>query len=227
VENLFEIILKLTIAIVVGGIFGIEREFRGRAAGIRTNILVCISGTLVMLLSSGYFNNTTDLAVRIQLDPGRIAAGAVTGIGFLGAGVILKTKGEVQGLTTAALIFLNMIIGLCIGSGLYYLAALGTIFSLIPLTILRKLSSLIKREIRILQLSIKSCDKEETQAKISKVLAENKIIVLSHDISCNLEKEELKVSLLIEAVSEKPFLKLFDELREIKLIKTLSISSKE
>lgn len=226
-ENLLEIILKLAMSIVIGGIFGIERELMGRAAGIRTNILVCLSGTLVMLLSSSYFTNTTDLAVRVQLDPGRIAAGAVTGIGFLGAGVILKTKGEVQGLTTAALIFLNMILGLCIGSGLYLLAITGTIFSLIPLTILRNLSNLIKKETRILQLSIKSCDKEETQTKISKILAQNKIRVLSHDISCNLEKEELKVSLLIEAVSEKPFLRLFEELREIKFIKALSISSKD
>ncbi|MGC8482927.1 MAG: MgtC/SapB family protein [Thermodesulfobium sp.] len=226
-ENLLEIILKLTLAIFVGGIFGAEREFSGRPAGIRTNILVCLSGTLVMLLSSSYFTNISDLAVRIQIDPGRIAAGAVTGIGFLGAGVILKTKGEVQGLTTAALIFLNMILGLCIGSGLYLLVITGTIFSLIPLTILRKLSSLIKREIKILQLVIKSCDKEEAQTKIAKILAQNKIVVLSHDISCNLEKEELMVSLLIEAVSERPFLKLFEELREIKFIKSLSISSKE
>ncbi|AWB09458.1 putative Mg2+ transporter-C (MgtC) family protein [Thermodesulfobium acidiphilum] len=226
-QSLPEIILKLSLAILVGAIFGIERELRGRAAGIRTNILVCLSGTLVMLLSSGYFNNTSDLAVRIQLDPGRIAAGAVTGIGFLGAGVILKTRGEVQGLTTAALIFLNMILGLCIGSGLYLLVAFGTISSLIPLTILRKLSSLIKREIRILNISIKSCDKEEAQTKLSSILAKNKVVVLSHDMSCNFEKEELKVSLLIEAVSEKPFLKIFEELREIKFIKSLSISTKE
>jgi len=109
---------KLLVAIVAGGAIGIERELRGKPAGLRTNILICLGSALLM-----------DLSVRIANDyngdPGRIAAQVVTGIGFLGAGTILHTRGTITGLTSAATIWVVAAIGLTAGAG-YEFEALAT-----------------------------------------------------------------------------------------------------
>lgn len=108
---------KMLVAILAGGGIGLERELRGKPAGLRTNILICIGSALLM-----------DLSIRIAGDhlgdPGRIAAQVVTGIGFLGAGTILHTRGAITGLTSAATIWVVAAIGLTTGAGYYY-EALG------------------------------------------------------------------------------------------------------
>lgn len=109
---------KLLIAILAGGGIGLEREMRGKPAGLRTNILICLGSALLM-----------DLSIRITQDsgvgdPGRIAAQVVTGIGFLGAGTILHTRGAITGLTSAATIWVVAAIGLTVGAG-YHFEALG------------------------------------------------------------------------------------------------------
>jgi putative Mg2+ transporter-C (MgtC) family protein len=113
--------LKLLIAILTGGGIGLEREFRGKPAGLRTNILICVGSALLM-----------DLSIRVAGpggDPGRIAAQVVTGIGFIGAGTILHTRGTVSGLTSAATIWVVAAIGLTAGAGYHFeaLAATATV----------------------------------------------------------------------------------------------------
>jgi hypothetical protein len=107
----FDLGAKLLVAIIAGGAVGFERELRGKPAGLRTNILICLGSALLM-----------DLSVRIaddyNGDPGRIAAQVVTGIGFLGAGTILHTRGTITGLTSAATIWVVAAIGLTAGAGL-------------------------------------------------------------------------------------------------------------
>ncbi len=110
-----DLLLKLAIAVLLGGIVGFERELAGKPAGLRTNILICLGATLLM-----------DLSVRIGFvdgkqvgDPGRIAAQIVSGVGFLGAGTIMQSQGIVTGLTSAATIWVVAAIGMTIGAGLY------------------------------------------------------------------------------------------------------------
>jgi len=100
--NYIEVFLKLVLSLLFGGVVGFEREAHGRAAGLRTHILVCVGSCLIMLTSVYMFNAYKDMAA---CDPSRIAAGVVTGIGFLGAGTILRYRGSVIGLTTAASIW--------------------------------------------------------------------------------------------------------------------------
>jgi uncharacterized membrane protein YhiD involved in acid resistance len=109
---------KLVIAVIVGGGIGLERELKGKPAGLRTNILICVGSALLMDLSMA-------LAEAHGGDPGRIAAQVVTGIGFLGAGTILHTRGHITGLTSAATIWVVAAIGLTIGAG-YFVEALGS-----------------------------------------------------------------------------------------------------
>jgi putative Mg2+ transporter-C (MgtC) family protein len=109
---------KLVIAVLVGGGIGLERELKGKPAGLRTNILICVGSALLMDLGMG-------IGESHGADPGRIAAQVVTGIGFLGAGTILHTRGQITGLTSAATIWVVAAIGLTIGAG-YFVEALGT-----------------------------------------------------------------------------------------------------
>lgn len=108
---------KLFGAVLIGGGIGLEREYKGKPAGLRTNILICVGSALLMDLSMS-------VADKYGGDPGRIAAQVVTGIGFLGAGTILHTRGTITGLTSAATIWVVAAIGLTIGAG-YFIEALG------------------------------------------------------------------------------------------------------
>jgi len=112
--------LKLLIAILAGGGIGLERELRGKPAGLRTNILICVGSALLMDLSIGVVAGTDG-------DPGRIAAQVVTGIGFLGAGTILHTRGTITGLTSAATIWVVAAIGLTAGAGFHFEALASTV----------------------------------------------------------------------------------------------------
>lgn len=111
-----DLFLKLATAVVLGGAIGLEREFAGKPAGLRTNILICLGSAILM-----------DLSIRVGLmedgtrfgDPARIAAQVVSGIGFLGAGTILQARGAIVGLTTAATLWVVAAIGLTVGAGSY------------------------------------------------------------------------------------------------------------
>jgi uncharacterized membrane protein YhiD involved in acid resistance len=116
----FDLLVKLLLAVLLGGIIGFEREIAGKPAGLRTNILICIGAALLM-----------DLSTRVGLvdgkrigDPGRIAAQIVSGVGFLGAGTIMQAQGMVTGLTSAATIWVVAAIGMAVGAG-YYVEGIG------------------------------------------------------------------------------------------------------
>ena len=123
---------KLLMAAVLGGIIGWERERRGRPAGLRTHILVCVGVTLMMLVSEHIFERYKTFAADsiIRVDPARIAAQVVTGIGFLGAGTIMRFRATVRGLTTAASMGCGGI-GLAAGSSCYVPAIITTIIALL------------------------------------------------------------------------------------------------
>ena len=122
------IIIRVAISIGIGGFVGLERELEHKPAGLRTIILVCLGSTLFMLI--GY-----ELGL-IGSELGRIVAGVVTGIGFLGAGAIIRARGEVYGLTTAATIWLASGLGIAIGAGYYILAIVACVSVLIVLRLL-------------------------------------------------------------------------------------------
>jgi len=136
----FQIILRLALAAVLSGVIGFEREVHGRAAGLRTHILVCVGSALIMLTSLYIF----DIYIsRVSLDPTRLATGVITGIGFLGAGTIIRSGVSIKGLTTAASIWAVAGVGLAVGCGFYIGAFATTAIMLIALLFLRKVEDTV------------------------------------------------------------------------------------
>lgn len=133
--DIMEIILKMFLAVGLGGLIGLERETSHKPAGLRTNILICLGSTLMMILSQ--------IALQGKEGPTgdslRIAAGVITGIGFIGAGTIIQARGVVHGLTTASTLWAVAGLGLAIGAGYYVVACLFTGFVLLTLILFRKI----------------------------------------------------------------------------------------
>lgn len=131
-------------AIVAGGIIGLERSFHGRPAGFRTHTLVCLSSSLLMLITLYQSKWLPGMAGEmIRADPTRMAQGIMTGIGFLGAGVIYKENFNVRGLTTAASIWITAAIGIMIGIGFYFPAVVASILALGTLSVFRRIEALM------------------------------------------------------------------------------------
>ncbi len=123
-EFVAEDIIKLVLAIVIGGVIGAEREYRDKSAGFRTLIFICVGSTLFTMFS---------LKIAGNGDPARIAAQIVSGVGFLGAGAILRDGGRIVGLTTAAMIWLAAALGMGVGSGNYLLVGVSAGVALVVL----------------------------------------------------------------------------------------------
>ena len=134
----FEMALHLVVALAAGGIIGLERSYHGRPAGFRTHALVCLASSLLMILTV-YHDRWFDASFleRVAIDPTRMAQGIMTGIGFLGAGVIMREGLTVRGLTTAASIWITAAIGILIGVGFYFPAGIATALTLIALSVFR------------------------------------------------------------------------------------------
>jgi len=128
----WELVLRFGLATVLGGLIGLERERLDRAAGLRTHALVSLASALIMVVSTYGFPNMVD-GVAVGLDPSRVAAQVVSGIGFLGAGVIIFRENTIRGLTTAATVWSVAGVGLATGGGLYPAAIVGTAFMLFVL----------------------------------------------------------------------------------------------
>ncbi len=140
-----EITLRLVVGAVLGGAIGFERQSHGRPAGFRTHLIVCLASVLIMIVSDRYYELSRIDPSFIRIDPARIAAGAITGVGFLGAGVILKSGFTVQGLTTAACLWIVSVIGLAVGSGLYTSAFVAFSITVFALWVLRKVEGKVSR----------------------------------------------------------------------------------
>lgn len=170
--NEWIIIFRLILAAVLSGVIGFEREFHGRAAGFRTHILLCVGSALVMLTSMHIFDIYYG---KVACDPARIAAGVVTGIGFLGAGTIMHAKSSVRGLTTAASLWVVAGIGLAVGSGLYLGSIVTTIIAIITLMFFSRLEYTMIRKDWYKTLVIEAKEGVEQLKEIRQELEEYRI----------------------------------------------------
>lgn len=138
-----EIIIKLILALLIGGLTGLEREKSHQFAGFRTHILVSVGSCITSMTALSLFHQYHTYA---NMDPGRLPAQVLSGIGFLGAGAILKTSNGIKGLTTAAGIWATACIGITIGYGQYTLGILAWLFVMVTLYILKRIDRLISKK---------------------------------------------------------------------------------
>lgn len=174
------ILIRSGVAILCGGLIGIERERRGKAAGFRTNTLICLGSAIYMFSGEFLFDR---LGIT-NTDPTRIAAQVVTGIGFLGAGTIIQSQGTVTGLTTAATIWVVAGIGVLIGAGFPLLGILCTLLVLMTLVLLVKVEPRLLGKCHFVTADISFHDTGgETRAAIGTILADHDIDASKFEIT--------------------------------------------
>ncbi len=177
--NEWIIIFRLVLAAILSGLIGFEREFHGRAAGFRTHILLCIGSTLVMLTSMHIFDIYSSKAA---VDPARIAAGVITGIGFLGAGTIMHSRSSVRGLTTAASLWVVAGIGLAVGSGLYFASVFTTFLTIVALMIFGRVEHAMIRKDWYRTLVIESKEGIDRMKAIRAILSDSRTDITDFEV---------------------------------------------
>ncbi len=185
------IIIKLLLSVVLGGLIGLERESLNRPAGFRTHILVCVGSTLTMLVSLSIFER-----YPFNADPGRVAAQVVSGIGFLGAGTIIKEGPTVRGLTTAASLWTVASIGLAIGSNYYFGAIIATLLVLGTLLSLSKLEEILAKRRHEYIVYIDMKDRPGQLGKIGSKIGERNVSIKNIKMF-HSEENKLSVELLV------------------------------
>lgn len=166
--------IRLFLAVLLGGLVGLEREASSHAAGLRTHILVCVGSTLIMLLSIYGFRDFVG-EPNVRVDPSRLAAQVISGIGFLGAGTILFNGRSITGLTTAASLWVVAAIGLAAGAGFYFASVLACLLVLISLWILNKVERKYFGGKRVYSIHIKAIDQPGSLGKIFALLGSRKV----------------------------------------------------
>jgi putative Mg2+ transporter-C (MgtC) family protein len=164
-------LIKIFAAILCGGIIGYERERKGKPAGLRTNILICLGATMYMIISESIaIKHVTQFS-----DPGRIAAQVVVGIGFIGAGTIIQARGTVAGLTTAATIWVVAAIGLVIGAGFPIMALIFTLIVLLMLAPIRYIGRFLLGKCDYIDIEIVLPDDQKIKSQLLSVLNDHDI----------------------------------------------------
>jgi putative Mg2+ transporter-C (MgtC) family protein len=188
ISNVFPYVLALITATVCGAAIGIERTHRQKEAGIRTHIIVALGSALIMIVSKyGFFDivNMTGVEGNINLDGARLAAQVVTGISFLGAGIIVY-KGTVKGLTTAAGVWTTAGIGLAAGAGMYGIAVYSTLILLIVQIVIHRI--LPVENTSTTSVTMKLVDDPEVVETVSSIFIENNYEILSNSVEKKHEK---------------------------------------
>jgi len=193
-EYYLVLVLRLFLACVLGGLIGYEREHTNRPAGFRTHILVCVGSALIMITSEFIFGKYSS---KVNLDPARLGAQVISGIGFLGAGTIIRDGLNVRGLTTAASLWAVSAVGIATGIGFYEGAIFATILIYLTLILLKKMEVNFARRKRHKIIYIQADNIPGRLAAITAALDKLSVIVRKIDFLNNEEDENVMIKLLV------------------------------
>ena len=200
VGNLILVVIALILSLLLSGIVGIERERRGRSAGLRTHLLVSVGSCIIMIISIYGFPlifTTEAKDTLMNRDVARLAASIITGVGFLGAGAIIHRNSGTRGLTTAATIWIVMAIGLACGSFNFILAILGTILIILVLTVFRKIENQINKKAPTIVVHV-----TKDVAIMTKILELGKEYDCSiHDVHTEIGENDDNLEVMFQAVA--------------------------
>ncbi|NPV06012.1 MAG: MgtC/SapB family protein [Syntrophaceae bacterium] len=208
-KETLDIFIHLVVAMVAGGLIGLERSYYGRPAGFRTHTLVCMASSLLMIVTIYQRDWFTGAMIEtVRVDPTRMAQGIMTGIGFLGAGVIMKEGASIRGLTTAASIWITAAIGILAGVGFYSALVVVTGLTLSTLTLYR----LVERQLPMLfyvQNFIRfHRDRAMTDAEIRALMKEHGFKISNMCLAVTNDKQFFDYDLIINTRKEENLVRL-------------------
>ncbi|MGI5911188.1 MAG: MgtC/SapB family protein [Syntrophomonadaceae bacterium] len=216
--SVYEIVFKLALACFLGGIIGLERESLNRPAGLRTYTLVCVGSTLAMIVSIDIY---LQYYQTVNADPGRIAAQVISGIGFLGAGTIMREGASIRGLTTAAGLWVVACIGLAIGAGLYIPAVVTSILILFVLIYFFRFERIFTgvREYKGLVLVVS--DQPGQVGSIGSILGDMGVLIKNIQLNSLDNGVDLEIELLLELPNGVDISQVIEELSVIKGLRNI------
>jgi len=187
------VLLRLVLSTILGAVIGLEREIHGRPAGFRTHLLVSL-GSCVFTVTSIYFSKfyAFDMGGRDSgaIDPSRVAAQVVTGIGFLGAGAIIREKASVRGLTTAACLWVAAAVGIACGVGAYTVSVMVTLLAVSSLLVLKKVEGVLRRD-AYSAVKVWSMDLDGQMMLIEKLVEGFNMRMLNACVERDVERQEI------------------------------------
>jgi len=220
-----EFLGRLVLAALLGGVVGLEREIHGRPAGIRTYLILSLGTALLMVLSEyllvAYHSKYPGLG--LQGDPGRIAGQAITGIGFLGAGVIIRYKDTIRGLTTAACVWLVCSVGLAVGAGFYVMGVAVTLMTLLALIGVKAGERRMRKD-WFEDLEVVSTDLPGQITLMKSLITQHGFEVIGSALSRDAEKKELKATFQVKVRAVLPQREILQDLIELEGVKEVNLS---
>lgn len=223
-----KILTHLLVATIAGGLIGLERSYHGRPAGFRTHTLVCVASSLLMLVTmyqARWFAGASPDTVRI--DPTRMAQGVMTGIGFLGAGVIVREGLSVRGLTTAASIWITAAIGILAGVGFYSAVLIGSVITLGILTVFRKVENRMPLQIFANNTLVFNRDNYLSETEIRELHSKNGFSVANISRRLMEKGEQLEYRMTVRTMDRGNIEKLSKTLLGLTSIVEFNISMAE
>lgn len=218
-----EMIIRIAAALLIGGLIGLEREWGDHPAGFRTHILVCLGSALIMLLSIYGFSQFAYEA-NVRMDPARLAAQVISGIGFLGAGTILRTGMTISGLTTAASLWVVAALGLAVGAGFYFGAGVTAVLVFISLFLLNKLEQTMTRRRNHCEVIVEMKETAGSLKGVMDIMEEYGATVINMTVDSEPREEEealMVLSLKLRLSKMKRLSFLVEDLRLLKGVKSV------
>lgn len=219
-----QLLIRLLLATLLGGLIGLERELHGRPAGFRTHLMVALGAALYMGISIHFYQEyggmSGNLAVRV--DPGRVAAQIVVGIGFLGAGAIIRENASVRGLTTAACLWVAAAIGTACGAGMLLIAVMVTAISLISLLVLKRVEEGLNRD-TYQQVTVVSGYREGLSERITQVVRDCGSDLMESGVERDVEAGTVRFDFRVRVISGIATCRLVDVLSGVEGVKRVSL----
>ena len=207
-----DITLKFALAFVLGGLVGLERERHNQPAGLRTHIILCVGATLITIVS---IQMSRDLGNDRLTDPTRIAAQIVSGIGFLGGGAILRLGATVRGLTTAACIWTVTGVGMAVGAGYYFPAAMVVLTMLSTLLVLARFEDTFLKKRMYREMTLTARSSPDLLGNVEKVLSNNRIFIKKIEVEREIAEPNVELRAIVTAPERVNLNKLSDEIFQI------------
>lgn len=219
-----EMAVRLAASTLLGGLIGLEREVHGRPAGFRTHLLVSLGSCLFVLASLYIYHSYGNFggSMPVGVDPGRIAAQVVTGIGFLGAGAIIREKASIRGLTTAACLWVAAAVGLACGVGMYVTAIVVTLLSLMSLLLLKRVEKSLSRD-SYAHIKIWCNDSAGQKTRLEKYLGEFNLQIMNIGIEKDVGSGEVVFEFEVKYTSHGYAAGLVDSIASIEGVNRIRV----